>query len=98
MFVRKSKYDALKLDLDMARLEAHTNLQAALRLQSQCNTMQQQILQFHSQVHLAQQPNLQGFDKQDIRRLLQLCHPDKHDGKQMASDMTAKLVKLLEQL
>lgn len=34
------------------------------------------------------------FSAEDIQRLLQLCHPDKHDGKQMATDMTAKLLKM----
>lgn len=31
------------------------------------------------------------FTDEDLRRLLQLCHPDKHCGKQMAQDMTAKI-------
>lgn len=30
----------------------------------------------------------------DIKRLLMLCHPDKHDGKPMATEMTAKLLQL----
>ena len=34
---------------------------------------------------------LPQFSDDDLRRLIQLCHPDKHDGKQMAQDMTAKL-------
>lgn len=38
------------------------------------------------------------FSADDIQRLLMLCHPDKHDGKQMATDMTAKLLKLKEQM
>ena len=31
------------------------------------------------------------FTDQDLRRLLQLVHPDKHNNSAMASDMTAKL-------
>lgn len=38
------------------------------------------------------------FSADEVQRLLMLCHPDKHDGKQMATDMTAKLLKLKEQL
>lgn len=34
------------------------------------------------------------FSEDDLRRLLQLCHPDKHNGKQMAIDMTIKIQKL----
>lgn len=30
----------------------------------------------------------------DIRRLLQLCHPDKHDGKAAAVEMTQKLLSI----
>ena len=30
----------------------------------------------------------------EIKKLLQLCHPDKHDGKQLAVDMTQRLLEL----
>ena len=36
------------------------------------------------------------FSQKDILRLLQLCHPDKHDGKPMAVEMTQKLLSLKE--
>ncbi len=31
---------------------------------------------------------------EDIKRLIQLCHPDKHDGKAAAVEMTRKLLSL----
>ena len=31
---------------------------------------------------------------EDIKRLLMLCHPDKHGGKKMAEEMTQKLLAL----
>jgi hypothetical protein len=34
------------------------------------------------------------LDDEDIKRLLMLCHPDKHDGKPMAVEMTQKLLAL----
>ena len=34
------------------------------------------------------------FTEDDIKKLLQLCHPDKHNGKQIAVDMTQKLLQL----
>lgn len=34
------------------------------------------------------------LSKDDIRRLLMLVHPDKHDGKSMAVEMTQKLLKI----
>jgi hypothetical protein len=34
------------------------------------------------------------FSQDEIKRLLMLCHPDKHDGKAMAVEMTQKLLRL----
>jgi hypothetical protein len=34
------------------------------------------------------------LDGEDIKRLLMLCHPDKHGGKKMAEEMTQKLLAL----
>ena len=34
------------------------------------------------------------LDDEDIKRLLMLCHPDKHGGKKMAEEMTQKLLAL----
>lgn len=34
------------------------------------------------------------LSQDDIKRLLMLCHPDKHDGKSAAVEMTQKLLKL----
>lgn len=34
----------------------------------------------------------QQFTDDDIRRLLQLCHPDKHSNSSLAQDMTRKLL------
>lgn len=39
-------------------------------------------------------PTSPALSDDDIARLLQLCHPDKHNGKKMAHDMTAKLLAL----
>lgn len=38
------------------------------------------------------------FSQDDIKRLLVLCHPDKHDGKRIAQEMTQKLLALREQV
>ena len=34
------------------------------------------------------------LDSEDIKRLLILCHPDKHDGKRLAVEMTQKLLAM----
>lgn len=42
----------------------------------------------------AQIQQVPQFDEGEIAKLIQLCHPDKHDGKPMATEMTAKLLAL----
>jgi hypothetical protein len=34
------------------------------------------------------------FSQDDIRRLIQLCHPDKHDSSKTAVEMTQKLLAM----
>ncbi|WP_415913233.1 hypothetical protein [Neptuniibacter sp. QD37_11] len=34
------------------------------------------------------------FTPEELNKLIQLCHPDKHDGKQSAVEMTQKLLSL----
>ena len=36
------------------------------------------------------------FSQEEIRKLISLCHPDKHDGRQIAIEMTQKLLQLKE--
>ena len=31
------------------------------------------------------------FSQDELRKLIQLCHPDKHEGKQMAHEITSRL-------
>lgn len=39
-----------------------------------------------------------GFDETELKRLISLCHPDKHDGKQSAVEMTQKLIAMRKNL
>jgi hypothetical protein len=36
----------------------------------------------------------QLIDRDDLKTLITLCHPDKHGGKQSANDITQKLLSL----
>jgi len=38
------------------------------------------------------------FDKSDLNTLLNLCHPDKHNGKPSANNMTIKIIELRKEL
>ena len=42
----------------------------------------------------AQMGNPSPLTPEDIQRLLQLCHPDKHGGKPLAVDMTQRLLEI----
>lgn len=39
-----------------------------------------------------------GLDKMMLRKLLQLCHPDKHGGSALATSVTAELLKMKDRL
>lgn len=43
-------------------------------------------------------PPAPQFTADDVQRLIMLCHPDKHDGKPIATEMTQKLLKLKESI
>ncbi len=40
------------------------------------------------------EPPAEQFDSGMIKRLIQLCHPDKHGGSEMAKTMTTELLKM----
>lgn len=43
-----------------------------------------------------QQGNNVGIDKELLRKLIMLCHPDKHGGSEMANSVTVVLLKMKE--
>lgn len=91
MFVLESTYQRL-----MARYRALN--QANDELLARWNRVADQInakggQQFLDHGSLAQN---NPFSQEDIRRLISLCHPDKHDGKKIAVEMTQKLLSLKE--
>jgi hypothetical protein len=85
MFVRESKYRALQA--------AHTLLEFQYAtLLAQWNELVTEINEKGGRTFLNGYPK--QFTNDDIRKLLLLCHPDKHCGKQIAQDMTAKLLAM----
>jgi hypothetical protein len=83
MFVRESKYRALQAEHTLLEFQYST-------LRSQWNALVDEINAKGGRAFL------QGkqLTNDDIRKLLLLCHPDKHAGKQIAQDMTAKLLTM----
>lgn len=93
MFVRQSKYD--EMELHALRYE-----HAYRTLLSQWNAMVRKINARGGESFLNKgvMPEKIGLSLHDVQRLIQLCHPDKHDGKQSATEMTQKLLELKERL
>ena len=82
--------------------KTHNQLQAehlALRvaydqLLRQWNETAQKINARGGQAFLEGKLQPAQLESEDIKRLLMLCHPDKHGGKKMAEEMTQKLLAL----
>lgn len=79
-----------------ARLQVeHLALRAAYdRLLAQWNEMATTINARGGQAFLDGKLQKPQLEQEDIKRLLMLCHPDKHGGKRMAEEMTQKLLAL----
>lgn len=89
MFVRQSKYDRLEV-------KYYGVLRNYDSLLSQWNSLIAEINKKGGRDFL--DSNLKSqFSKEDIDKLILLCHPDKHNGKRLAVDLTSKLLKLREE-
>lgn len=100
MFVRASAYNRLveqfNYVVDVAntfKSDYFTLLKQAKAMQAEIDVLRRHLTQANRRTTeaLAAQTTLQP---DDIKRLLQLCHPDKHNGSQTANDMTRKLLAL----
>jgi hypothetical protein len=90
MFVRKKKYDTLQLEY--------------LQLMGEMAMLQLKIVGLEELLRMAREKAMKmtpeikkvshNFTQEEIKKLLMLCHPDKHNGKQMAVEMTQKLLAL----
>lgn len=85
MFVRTSTYNQTVHEMHMEILkERGRALTAELRLMKALRELE----------IIKSKQHLNGLSNDDIKRLLMLCHPDKHGGKEMARQMTTKLLTL----
>ncbi len=89
MFVSSAKYDALARDA----LYVHHEYQALL---SRWNTLVGRINKHGGEAifNRTEKKATPQFNAEEIRSLIQLVHPDKHDGKESAVRLTQKLLKL----
>lgn len=90
MFVRKSKYEKLKSELNRMENVASAYQKMYRELRYEWNDLVGRVNAAGGIGAIKESK----FDEDDIKRLLNLCHPDKHGGKPMAVDMTQKLLKM----
>ena len=100
MFVLKSTYKRVVEDRDFFKEGYHRVTRA---LNSTVSTLEEYSryadslkdhiheLEYQIEANTYSEPR---FTEEDLKRLIVLCHPDKHDGKQMAVEMTDKLLKM----
>lgn len=56
------------------------------------------LQQFNAYIDKHKQESVKNpFTQEEIRAMIRLCHPDKHGNKQIAVDITAKLIKMREE-
>lgn len=88
MIVRQSTYDAKALEA----LNYQIKYNQAIR---DWNALVQRINKLGGEDFLKRgERKSTQFTEEEITKLINLCHPDKHDGKPMATEMTQKLLSL----
>jgi hypothetical protein len=100
MFVTKSRFDKMKERAQFAEAEYIRVARKYNNLNDQWNALVARInslggdyFLLHAKIPADQTPQ---FTADDLQRLIQLCHPDRHDGKPLATQMTQKLLKVKE--
>lgn len=96
MFVLQSKYNHVlqrSVQLEVELLHTRTLYS---NLVDNWNDLVERINKKGGEDFLNSNPPLSQsqFTKDEIRQLLQLCHPDKHDGKELAVNMTKRLLQI----
>lgn len=105
MFVRQSKYNAVKAELNQykqlsraaqARIDAQDllirkldNQILELKVQASLNDLQRILDPKNKTASLKD-----TFSASELKQLLTLCHPDKHNGSSVANTITDKLLRL----
>lgn len=91
MFVRQSTYDAKCLDLQIAKATLTMQIKKWNELVGRINKLGGMDFIRKGEQRAKQ---ISQFTDDELTKLIQLCHPDKHDGKPMANEMTAKLLTM----
>lgn len=96
MFVSSSTHEKALSRLYRAKAELDHAVQMYNRLNDKWNALVRRINKLGGEEFLSggERKTPAQFSADDLQRLIQLCHPDKHDGKPLATEMTQKLLKM----
>jgi hypothetical protein len=98
MFVTKSRFDAVERRAQLAERQAFHYFTESKRLRAKWDALVDRINALGGETFLknARLPSGEApqFTADDLQRLILLCHPDKHAGKPMATEMTQKLIRM----
>ncbi len=96
MFVRQSTYDKMKQRAEIAEAAYWEKRRECNKHIEEWNAMIKGYNKILSEVKTLR-PFLNSpkqFTQEEIQKLILLCHPDKHDGKPMAVELTQRLIKM----
>jgi hypothetical protein len=91
MFVTKSTYEKAVDEAKRWHEDAKTCAHKYEQLLAQWNSLIREINSKGGEEFLNSTPQ---FTDDELKQLIMLCHPDKHDGKRSAVEMTQKLNNL----
>jgi hypothetical protein len=98
MFVTKSRFAEVERRAELFEAQAYHYSKECKRLRAKWDALVDRINELGGETFLkkARIPSNvpTQFTADDLQRLILLCHPDKHDGKAMATEMTQKLLKM----
>ena len=99
LFVSQQRFNNLRAELQKARdeqfqllIKLHAVTQKYDQLHRKWDNLVDEINAKGGRAFLDNKPTQLSQD--EIRKLLSLCHPDKHDGKPVATEMTQLLLRL----
>lgn len=98
MLVRQSVYDAMERRALRAEKDSNLYQLEFFKLQNKWNSLIARINEKGGEALLnGKYPNNKTqpqFSDDELTKIIMLCHPDKHDGKPMATEMTQKLLSI----
>lgn len=84
--------------LDIAQAQTRQMISKYRRLLRDWNNLVDRVNAIGGEKALSGSVNALGIHEDDIKRLLQLCHPDRHRNSDLSVEMTQKLLQLRDQV